>query len=472
MGLGVGLVISPALLSSLGLARFGFWSVLWALTASLGLLDLRVVAAITPLGASAWALGDHARFARLVRGSVLCYAVLGTAEILGAALATRVPALVQWIPEAVRDEGRTALVLAVTAFAVGSLSAVFTGALHALQRFDLAAAIAVAAALIRAVALVAIAYGGGGLIALVLAELAVASGQCLAAALAARGLVARSGLEPPRGPSALPELVRFGSKLQVAHVAHLITLHADKLLLSALAGLVAVAYYELASKIGLAMRGLPLILVSAVLPTVSAMDAVGDRERLWALYRAATRLLIMTATPVLVFVVTGASAILMLWARVEAPEARDALCLLAVGYYLNLVTGMANNIVIGAGKPHIEMRRSLLAGGLNLVLSAVLIHVMGVRGAALGTALALAAGSWYLLHACQRHFGRPLLDVLMWFRGPLVAALPITLVAGLIHRWADGSREGAAMALVLSAVVIGVTFLALALRDGNVAVRA
>src|SRR5260370_26445818 len=89
----------------------------------------------------------------------------------------------------------------------------------------------------------------------------------------------------------------------------------------------------------------------------------------------------------------GDRPILLAWPEVDAPEARFAVWVLSLGYYLNLVSGMANSVAVGIGKPELEMRRSLLAGSANLALSAALIPPLGVAGAPLGTALALRGGS-------------------------------------------------------------------------------
>ena len=268
---------------------------------------------------------------------------------------------------------------------------------------------------------------------------------------------------PDRG--AMREMVAFGGKLEVAHAAHLVSLHADKLLLSAFLGLTAVAYYDLGSKIAYVMRGLPLLLISATMPAAASIEAMGDRERLWRFYLSGTRALVFAGTPLLVFTTTGAGAILLAWTGVTALEARQAVWLLALGYYLNLVSGMANSVAVGIGKPELEMRRSLLAGSLNLGLSAALIPLLGFAGAPLGTALALAAGSWYLIHTFNAELGRPLSSVLGLFRGPLAAALPAAAGAVIVLALTAGGRSGAIAGLGVAAVLIGVVYLWLGIRN-------
>jgi len=468
VGLGVGLVLSPILLATLGVERFGLWSLLWAVTGSLGLVDLRLAAAVTPLAAAAWTRGERERVAVLASTSVVFYGVLGAVEVAAAVAVTRFPALVLWLPESLRGEARAAVVAAVAVFALNSLTSVFTSLLQGAQRFDVAARITVAVTLVRGVALAFIAVAGGGLSELLLAESGLAVLQLVVTVRAVSRLFPGLGLvrRPDRG--VLRELSSFGGKLQIAHLAHLIGLHGDKILLSAFLGLSAVAYYDLGSKIAYVMRGLPLLLISAALPAATALDAAGDRQRLWQFYLSGTRLLVFAATPLFVFTAAGAAPILLVWAGVDAPDARLAVWLLAAGYYLNLLSGMAHTVALGIGRPELELRRSILAGALNIALSAGLIPVLGFAGAPLGTALAFAAGAVYLVVAFASEMGGSVVAVVRLLRRPLLMAVPAAAGALVIAMVPEPTRAGAALGLAASATLIGALFLWLAVRDGVV----
>jgi hypothetical protein len=156
------------------------------------------------------------------------------------------------------------------------------------------------------------------------------------------------------------------------------------------------------------------------------------------------------------------------WAGVDAPEARLAVWLLAAGYYLNLLSGMAHTVALGIGRPELELRRSILAGTLNIGLSAALIPVMGFAGAPLGTALAFAAGAVYLTAAFASEVGGSVVTVVQLLRRPLLMAVPAAAGAIVIAMVPEPTRAGASLGLVASAVLVGVLFLWLAVRDGVV----
>lgn len=468
VSLAVGFFLSPVLLASLGLERFGLWSLLWAITGSLGLVDLRVAYAVTPLMAAAWARGERGRAVGLVNTGLVFYAALGLVLVGVAAVGVQLPALVAWIPELFREEGRFALVAAVAVFALGSVASVFTGALHALQRFDLTARITMATTGLRGVSLVAVALAGGGLRGLLLVEAAISCGQLVVTGQAVRRLLPDCRLLRAPDPGAFRELVAFGGKLQVAHAGHLVSLHADKLLLSAFLGLGAVAYYELGQKVAYVIRGLPLLLISATMPVVSTMEARGERERLWHFYLASVRAVVFAAIPLLVFTVTGAGHILMAWAGVEAVEARQAVWLLALGYFFYQVSATASLTSVGMNRPGLEMRRSLLAGTVNLLGSAVFIPMLGFPGAPLGTAVSLVAGAAYLMRQVRLDFGQSASSVVGVLRRPVALALPTAAGASLILWLTEGGRGITVVALAGAALIIGVPFLLLGIREGVV----
>lgn len=470
VALAVGFVLAPVLLRHLGVDRFGFWSLIWAITGSLALVDLRIAAAVTRFAAEAWARGEGERLSRLASTGLAFYVALGLSEVAGSLVLLVAPFE---FPAAVAAEGGVTLVLAVAVFAINSAGSVFVGLLQGLQRFDLTALVAIAATCLRAVGVVAVVALGGGLRELVLVEGAIALFHGLVGYVQTRRLLPRLRLVPSGvAGSIFKELGAFGLKLQVAHLAFLVSFHGDKILLSFFLGLPAVAFYDLGSKVAYLMRGFPLLLVSAVGPTASALEAGGNRARLWALYRKGTAYLIAAGTPLLVFTVVGAGPILRVWLGSDLPEARQAVQVLAVGYYANLVSGMAYTVAVGIGKPELEMRRSLLVTILNLLLSASLIPLIGFAGAPLGTSVALIVGTLYLVGRFHAEFGQPLAALVPVLRGPALLALPTAGAAWLLlqggHRLGDGFWASA-LTLALAGLVIAAAYLALAIRQGVVA---
>jgi O-antigen/teichoic acid export membrane protein len=406
VGLLSAILLSALLLKDLGVERFGLWSLLWALSGSLALLDTRLGAAITPLTAESRAKGEGRGTGRLLSACTIFYLSLGLLELSLAAAAVRIPALARWLPEAVRQEARSAFLGAVAVLAVNSLSAGFLGFLQGFERYDQTGRLTIGVHLSRLAALSTVALHGGGLPALMAAELAMTVAQAGASGLMASRELRNAGGWALPDRAAFRRLLSFGSRVQVAHVAQAIMQHGDKILLSAFLDLSSVAYYDLGSKIANAMRSGPLLLVSATTPVASALASTGDKERLSRLYVKGTRALFLAAAPLWMGVMLFAPLLIRLWTHVTAPQAAWAARILSTGYLANLLSGMAYSASLGLGRPDMEMKRSLLMTVVNPALSAGLILALGAGGAPLGTAISLVIGSGYLMSTVQTALGR------------------------------------------------------------------
>jgi O-antigen/teichoic acid export membrane protein len=170
--------------------------------------------------------------------------------------------------------------------------------------------------------------------------------------------------------------------------------------------------------------------------------------------------------PLFLWAAVGAGSLLFVWTDVHAIEAQLTVWILCVGMFLNVYSGMANSVAVGIGKPGIEMRRSLIAGVLNVVLSIVLILVLGFPGAPLGTALALTAGSIYLIGSLHTHFDRSIYQLFRPLVAPLLTAVPAGMTAWFVLGFAGDDRFHNALALAGAALAIGLIFLLSGIRTG------
>lgn len=463
---GLALVLSPLLFWSLGAEIYGLWSVIWAFSGSLGLVDLRLNAALTPLVATARKEGDTARVVQLVNNGLLFYGALGIL-VFGASYGVmQIPFLQLLIPEAIREDAAFAVPAAAAVFSLSTLLTLSNGVLFGLQRYDITATIRMAVGALRALLLIGVVLLGGQLKELVAVEVGIAILLFLCSWIAVLRYVPgyRFAVAPDR--AILRELLSFGSKLQVGHAAHLVAMHFDKLILSALLGLQAVAFYDLGAKIVGIARTLPPLLVSATMPIASVLHASGDDEDLWAFFKGGTQALAWVGMPIFLWVCIGAEPLLRAWIGVAAMESQVTLWLLSVGFFVKSYSEMGYNVVVGIGRPDVEMKRSLTAAALNVVLSAGLTQVFGFAGAPLGTSLALCVAAGLLFAVLVRQFGKPVRDVIAPLVLPGLVAIPAAAAAfGILH-FAPASRYGALAHLAGAALAIGLIYLAAGWASG------
>ena len=454
------LVLSPILFWSLGAQIYGLWSVIWAFSGSLGMIDLRLNAAMTPLVATAQSQGNTIRVGQLVNSGFLFYGGLGLAVYCASYAVMQIPALQLLIPEGIREDAEFAVPAAAAVFAFTTLLTMSDGILHGLQRYDITASIKMGIGVLRALLLISVALLGGGLKELVLVEVGISVALFVMSWIAVVRCVPdyRFTLRPER--AIFTELLAFGSRLQVGHVAHLVALHFDKLILSALLGLQAVAFYDLGAKVVGIARTLPPLLVSATMPIASALHASGKREELWLLLKDGTQVLAWVGMPLFLWAVIGAEPLLTAWVGVASEDSQITLWLLAVGFFVKAYSEMGYNVIVGVGRPDVEMKRSLIAGGANIVLSTGLIQMIGFAGAPLGTSLALCIGAGILFAALIRHFGKPIGDMFLPLLLPLATGVPAGAAAYAILQFVPAGRYAAIPYLAAAAAAIGLIYFA------------
>jgi O-antigen/teichoic acid export membrane protein len=462
----IGLVVSPILFWKLGAESYGLWSVIWAFSGTLELMDLRLGAAATPLVASARETGDNEQIIRLANTGFFFYGLLGLVTMVAAFGLMQIQAVTAWIPDNAQQDATLIIPAAVVVFSLSTIISLTSGLLQGLQRYDVTSTISVAVGIVRAALLIGIALAGGGLTELVLAEAGMVALRCLLLLLSVRRNIQGFRFLPHPSRDAFKALFSFGAKLEIAHAAHLISMHLDKLLLTAFLGLEVVAFYDLGAKLVGVARSLPMLLISATLPVASSLEASGEKERLWEFYEKGTGVLAWTGMPIFLWTAIGAGPLLFAWAGVTELEARITVWILALGYFINVYCGMANSIAVGIGKPELEMRRSMLAGLLNVVLSGSLLYLIGFPGAPIGSSLALIAGSIYLFSTVHSHFKRPLYTFVKPLIPTLLPAVPAGIGAYLIMMVSTNSRFEVITSVIVAAIFIGAVYLLAGMRFG------
>ncbi|MEV0181212.1 MATE family efflux transporter [Streptomyces sp. NPDC050625] len=225
----------------------------------------------------------------------------------------------------------------------------------------------------------------------------------------------------------------------------------------------AVAAVAVATNTENVLLGVALVFASGTTVLVAHAGGARDPEAVRAAVRGGWALFTLV-TPVVVaggLLLRGPLAELVLGADGGAAPA------LAAAYFAISLPGMAvffaqqlvDGILKGTGDTRTPMRLALLANGLILVCDPVLIHLYGVRGAALSTVLCRCAALAVGLRALRRN---ALLRTAARARPaePVPAALRRTLTCGLPMSADFTVRQGGALVLVAIVARIGVTAVA------------
>ncbi|MDX6521697.1 MAG: hypothetical protein QOF08_2302, partial [Gaiellales bacterium] len=179
----------------------------------------------------------------------------------------------------------------------------------------------------------------------------------------------------PRAPSALLAQALFWADLWV------------------IGGYVDNAHVGTYAAVGRVSQVLLLFLTSVNLlfsPFAADLHARGQRERLDALFKSATRWALAATLPVVIVLFVAASDVLAAFGPRYA-GGEDALRILLAGQLINVATGSVAFVLIMVGRTGLDLLDNLLAVALLVALAAPLSSAHGIEGAALSSAIALAA---------------------------------------------------------------------------------
>jgi O-antigen/teichoic acid export membrane protein len=242
-------------------------------------------------------------------------------------------------------------------------------------------------------------------------------------------------------------LWHFGFKVQIAGFSEFINASLDKLLLGYFLNVKMVGFYELGSRIALTAGNLPSVLLPAVEPASSELDAAEDTRALNNLYTRGTKYLVLLTIPLALFVVSNALPIMHFWMGGPGYEKSAlAIQILTIGYSFVLVNSIGRLMARGMGIPQFEMVSALIILGLNILLSVTLIILIGFTGALIGTSMSAATGSLYFMNRFHKHIGRTITSFLRGvYLKPVFAAIfafSASLAVGLLFHFLGFSPSG------------------------------
>lgn len=418
-------------------------------------------------------LGTPERIAPLVR--LALRPVVGWSMLLGVALFVSAPWLAEWLVRG--DPGDAAEQLRVLAvfLPVMNLSDTALAATQGFRRMRPSVLIeniwrplvqlmlVGAVALSGASGLIAAAWAGPYLLAAILAVLSMRTLVGASAAAAGPAPADDGGL---RGP-----FWRYSLARGLAGVSQILLQRLDIMLVAALLGPPEAAVYTAASRLRVVGQLANQAISQAVQPQLSEVLAHDDRRSANTLYQIATSWLILANWPLFLLAALFAPQILQLFGD-GYQDGVAVIVVLALAMVLRAGSGMVEVVLMMAGKTTWNLANIVLALGVNVLVSLLLIPRLGILGAAVGGACALLARN--VVPLVQLRLG---LGLHPFGRSTLVAAALAGVCFGVLPlavRLASGDGMAAlcsAAALGLASYAVGCWWLRTPLRL-NEAVRA
>ena len=430
----VALVLIPYIIGHIGIERYGMWAIVGVLTGYFGLLDFGIGTSFVKYIAEYYTKKDYKKINQVINTGFVFYSVFAVL-IITLGLSIIKPLLNFFnIPQELYNEAVFVFLIGIILFGVSNALCVFEAIQGGLQRMDISNKVAIAMSIPNIIGTVFFLESGYGLPGLIVNNAIIFFISSMVNIIIAFKILPELRLNPSFfSKEAFKRLFGFGYKLQTAKIADIIAFQTDRLLIAHFLNISLVGFYQIGSSVAQHMRQIPLLLISAILPAASEIDAKQEQEKLRELYIKGSKYLIFVSFPIVFFVISTAHLIMLIWMGNGYEKSAWIIQILAIGYFVNLVSGVGVSMSAAIGKPEFQMKAAIITVVSNIILSVVLIIAIGFIGVAIATTVSLILGPVYFfikLHSHLRlslkNFVREIVVV------PFIASIiPTMLIYGL-----------------------------------------
>lgn len=385
-----GFILAPYLIHRLGLERFGLYSIVGIVVQYLALCQFGLNASFVRYIATFSASNDFNKIGRLLwTGIIIFFPIVVTIAFIVYLQADTLIKLLSLsaslIPEAV-----TILKISCFTFVLSMVTSVFASIPEGMQRMDISCKLRIYFTILNFLCTILVINLGYGIIGILYMNVATGIIILIVHFIIANHLIEKSmRLMPVFDKGLASELYNYGIKVWTSSVAGTIHFHIDKLFIAHYLNFSLVAVYELASRVAAALREIPQILISALLPAAAKLSESSSRKSIEGLLCRAQKYMMMIIIPFFIYMFFMSDYFFTVWIGNEIEKIDLTFKILLIAYFVNALTGPTYFILNGIGYPKIGMTSSIFASVAHLVASFVLLKIYGYTGLLSGTLISM-----------------------------------------------------------------------------------
>jgi O-antigen/teichoic acid export membrane protein len=441
---GIGFFLSPFIVHRLGNTAYGIWVLLGSLVGYMGLLDLGVRGAVMRYVARHHARHEDDEAGRIASAGLVIFGATGLVALIISAVVAVLVDRIFHVPAATVPVAQAVVLIGGLNIGVSLAGGVFGGTVAAMQRFDLSSVTDIVVGAVRTAAIIVALDAGTGLLGLALVQLGCTVLQGLILYVITRRLYPqlRLGL---RGVNRarIAMIISFGVLSSLLQVSGLLIFSADSIVIGSVLPVAMITFFAIAASLTDYTRSILSAISQPIAPRASALEGVGEWTELERVIVRMAALATLVALPITVTFIVRGRTFLGLWMGPSYAEpSGQVLTILSVALSFAAARQVVAGATIGMNRHRLLVPFYLAEGVINLGLSVYWVHVMGIRGVALGTAVPnLVTTTLVIPWVLRRLLGTRLRDlwVRIWLR-PFGAMIPFIAATVVIQRtWAAHS---------------------------------
>jgi O-antigen/teichoic acid export membrane protein len=383
------LVLIPFIIKMLGKESFGLWSLIWSFLAIFELADLGSSAAVVKFVADARSRQDMDQLKRIICTLFWAYVIQGTVVMAAIGASLLFFNRVFDIPQDQASYAHAVLLILGIRSALYLPLGMFRGVLVGFQKMAIANGYKVVATLIYLVAVILLLTFTPDIRVLATANMVTGLLPMLAMMIHCRFLTPAFTLHPRYFERSLVgRLSSFSLYFSLIQVAGMIATRSDAMVIKLFLSLETVGIYSIGMRLSEKASLFCSHLTRALTPVFAELHGAGEKSNIRAAHYLGTKLTVAFATPLLVGLALLAEPLVVAWTGPDFLGAVPVCQWLAAAAMVGLVHGNSVN-VLSMGGHHRYVALCILGGQvLNLILSLILIHPLGIVGVSMATFIA------------------------------------------------------------------------------------
>lgn len=404
-GILITILLTPYIITHIGVAKYGVWATLSVLTGYFGLLDLGLGQSFERYIAEYVAKRDTNSINDTVNAGTTFYLLLGIVFLVAGFLLTEFLLKLFRIPPALREDAAFVFRWGLVIFAFTNIFGAFTAVLRGFQRMDLSNKIVLFSTTINAIGAIFFLESGFGLKGLVANQLIVVATGGLASFAVSFNIFPQLDFHPFRfNTNIFSKLASFGLKRWLTSMEEVLIFQTDKIIISRFLGVQIVGLYQIGYSLAEKAFSTVRLLTSAIIPAASELHANSAKDSLKILYFRSTKYLWGIGLPIFLFLAIMATPIIEIWMGKPFPISANILRIFAFTFIAVIPALSSATIAVGIEHPEFQLIGNTCQVVLKLFLIALLLAKTGYWGIILSTLFSGIVSTLYIIRRFHLFF--------------------------------------------------------------------
>jgi len=400
--LAVSFISTPFVIRFLGTESYGVLLLVGLIPTYFSFADFGMGVASTKFASEAYGQGDEKKESEVVWTATAIAAISALVVAIPIFLFSYPLVRLMNVPEHLLSTASIALKITSGSFFLGILSSVLNSPMLARLRMDLNMLTSAIPKILLAAVTPFILYFGGGLIeavswAFIVALGIVAVGRYFSARLLPdlKKITFNRDLTRP--------LLKFGGAWFIAMVAAMLLVNLEKLLLTTMVSVNALAYYSVAFTLANMATMFSMAMIQSLVPAFSQLQSPEKRAELEALFSRSIRLNIVWLLPALMLMFVIAAPFFTFWAGEEfGRESTLPFYILLVGLFFNILAVIPHTLITAIGRTDVFAKLYWVELIFYATIAWILIAYMGILGAATAWSLRVVFDAFLIIRISRK----------------------------------------------------------------------